>query len=144
MSPFWDFRVFRGHFVAGRPRKPTAYLELVGADKKNPKRFEDRANEPRDLGPLGDPPPWLNEAEQARWRNIADWCGKWLTIADRVLVEQTARLWQLCADRKAKPADEKLLASNLIRLGMTPADRSRVNVTGAKKPKSNPFGALTG
>jgi hypothetical protein len=37
----------------GRPRKPTAALELSGAFKRNPQRRRDRADEPEVEGPVG-------------------------------------------------------------------------------------------
>ena len=109
----------------GRPRKPTNVLEMRGAFVKHPERRKARAHEPEVTRGLGDPPQTLNESEQARWRELGDWC-TWLTIVDRPIVEQTCRLWQLERDRKATPADSKMLAANLSHLGMTPVDRSKV------------------
>ena len=121
-------------------QKNLAYRKGLGAD---PKRKKDREGEPEITTPLGPPPANLNEAEQKRWNEIATWCS-WATIADRILVEQTSKLWQLSRDNKATIAQEKLLASNLIRLGMTPADRSKVKVPGDKPKAKNAFGALSG
>src|SRR2546426_781871 len=129
----------------GRPRKPTDYLNLVGSDKKNPGRMKEqgRDREPGGTGGLGEPPARLNEAERARWVEIATAC-PWAKAPDRVAVEETAKLWQLAIDNKASTAERKLLQSYLIHLGMLPADRSKVQVAGDKKPKTNAFGALTG
>jgi len=127
----------------GRPRKPTEYLKLVGADKKNPKRLADRANEPVATEALGEPPDCLNEAQRARWAEIATWC-PWLRDADRIGVEEAARLWQDVRDGKAKPTDRKLLASYLMHFGMLPADRSKVQAPPLKPKKKNAFGELTG
>lgn len=42
--------------MAGRPRKPTAVLEMSGAFRHNPARKRARAAEPKVLGSLGGPP----------------------------------------------------------------------------------------
>ena len=125
-----------------RPRLPTTVLNLRGAFKNHPERKKDREGEPEVYEPLGDAPDCLNEAQIARWNEIAGWCS-WLTVADRVVVELVARLWQALRDGTAKPPDVKSLLTGLVHLGMTPADRSRIKVPG-KKPKANKFGALTG
>lgn len=129
--------------MAGRPRKPTDYLKLVGADKKNPKRFAEqgRHDEPVVTEELGAAPDCLNEAQKARWVEIAGMC-PWLRKPDRIVVEETARLWQDVRDGKAKPAERKLLASNLMHLGMMPADRSKVKAPPSNEKPTNAFGKL--
>lgn len=108
---------------------------MRGSFARNPQRKKAREGEPQVSRGIGDPPKHLNEAEQARWEEIRDWC-PWLAIADRPLLEQTVRLWMLDRSGKASAADSKLFQSNLIRLGMTPADRSRVKVADAPKQES--------
>lgn len=120
--------------MGGRPRTPTRVLEMRGSFQKDPLRRAARANEPQVTTPLGEPPTSLDEAEQARWRDIASWC-HWLTVADRVLVEQTCQLWMAMRRRTGSPGQGKMLTVNLIRLGMTPADRSKVSVP-QQPPKS--------
>jgi hypothetical protein len=119
----------------GRPRLPTKVLTMRGSFEKHPERKKAREGEPEVSRGIGDPPKQLNEAEQARWAEIRDWA-PWLTIADRPLLEQTVRLWMLDRSGKATAADSKLFQSNLTRLGMTPADRSRVKVADAPKRES--------
>ncbi len=109
-------------------------LEMRGSFAKDPQRRKAREHEPEVSRSLGDPPTTLNESEQARWHEMADWA-PWLTIADRTVVEQTCQLWMLMRDRKATSADMKSLSMNLSKLGMTPSDRSRVQMPTAK-PKS--------
>lgn len=125
-----------------RPRKPTAVLKLTGAFAKNPKREKDREGEPEILEPLGPPPGNLNEAQSARWQEIAGWCA-WLTVVDRPMVEIVAKLWQAVRDGEASPPELKTLVTCLSHLGMTPVDRSKVKVLAKPKAK-NQFGALTG
>jgi hypothetical protein len=125
-----------------RPRKPTQVLKLSGAFKRNPKREKEREGEPEVVEPLGEPPEQLNEAQSARWHEMAGWCS-WLTVADRPMVEVVAKLWQAVRDGTASSPDLKTLVACLSHLGMTPVDRSKVKVPG-KKPKPNKFGELAG
>lgn len=123
-----------------RPRKPTRVLELTGAFRTHPERRRERENEPEPAVGIGKPPSSLSESQKARWKQIAKWC-TWLTIADRPFVEMTARLWQLMRDGAAGIGELKQLAVNLAHLGMTPADRSKIQVPKSSKP-SNPFKTL--
>src|SRR4051812_35680218 len=122
----------------GRPRLPTRVLELKGAFRHDPQRRRERENEPEPEPGLGKPPDSMSESQKARWKEIAKYC-TWLTVADRPMVEMTARLWQLMRDGAAKQGDLKQLASNLAHLGMTPSDRSKIKVPSTKKPSGNPF-----
>lgn len=74
-----------------RPRKPTNVLQLSGALAKNPKRYEDRANEPQLDDPLGPPPENLPAAAKVAWMEI-DRLAPWLRSADRLFVELAAQL----------------------------------------------------
>lgn len=123
-----------------RPRTPTRVLELRGAFKKHPERRQERANEPEPEAGLGASPKELDEAERARWKQIAKWC-PWLTVADRAIVEMTCRLWTLSRKNAASVAELKLLQSNYVQLGMTPSGRTRVKVPTPQK-KQNPFSGL--
>lgn len=124
-----------------RPRTPTKVLELRGTFKKHPERKAEREREPEPKGGLGKAPATLDEAERARWKEIAKWC-TWLTIADRPLVEITCQLWMLARKRAAGPGELKQLVANLTRLGMTPSNRSKVKVPDALKKIKNPFSAF--
>lgn len=124
-----------------RPRKPTAVLELSGAFKHDPQRRRAREFEPVVEAPLGEPPEYFNEARAARWREIAAQC-YWATFADRIIVERTAVLWQLWRDGMATPPQEKMLDANLVRLGLTPSDRSKVKAPAKAKPSANSFAKL--
>lgn len=125
-----------------RPRKPTKYLELVGAFRKDPQRRKDREGEPEVKAGLGKPPEFLDEAERARWNDIRK-VAPWITAADRGITEQTCQLWALQRKGKATIGQSKLLQSNFVQLGLTPSCRSRVKVPGEKAKKKNAFGALS-
>lgn len=118
-----------------RPRKPTAVLELCGAFKKDPKRGAARADEPKPVGEIGDPPDGLTEAVREAWielRSLAH--AGTLSPADGPFLLYAAKVWAQV--KAADFVDPKLgvrFESILGRLGMTPADRSRV---AALKPKA--------
>jgi hypothetical protein len=124
-----------------RPRKPTRVLELSGAFRHDPQRRAAREGEPVLTEPLGEAPGVLDEAETARWEEIRRWA-PWLTVADRVIVEETCRLWMAARNNELRTGDRHQLAANLGRLGMTPSDRSRVKAPGSAPPVPNPFDAL--
>lgn len=134
----------------GRPRKPTAVLNLAGRFKHDPQRGREREKEPQPKGKLGPPPRGLDPSQSEVWKEIAK-SAWWLSDADRFVVEQTCRCVVLERLGKATIAEKRLLAMNLRALGMTPADRSRVKVEGQEptKPKTakpaapaNPFKRL--
>lgn len=124
-----------------RPRKPSNVLELKGAFAKDPKRGVARENEPEPVGVIGDAPAYLDESERACWKEIVGMChvGS-LCAADALIVEHGARV---LAALRANPVyeDVKLmvrLEATLGKLGLTPADRSKVQVVKAKEVE-NPF-----
>jgi hypothetical protein len=123
-----------------RPRKPTRTLELTGAFRKHPERRQERENEPQIDEPLGDPPDCLNEAERARWLDIAGMY-PWLNFSHRLIVEQAARLWALERSGKAKTGDSKLLQTAIRILGGTPSDSSKVKMP-PKPADTNPYAEL--
>jgi hypothetical protein len=130
--------------MAGRPRKPTAVLEMSGAYKKNPGRAAARGGEPTVTDGIGEPPDFLlipgRERELGCWREIVSEAHPGvLSKADRIIVEIAARMLFKVRISIAKPADIKQLESCLVRLGMTPIDRSRVNAKKDKSDEHNPW-----
>jgi hypothetical protein len=112
----------------GRPRKPTAVLELTGAFRKNPKR---RRTEPVPTGPLGEPPEHFTIEQAQVWHELAGACSPGvLTASDRLLVEIAAVMMLQFRKQGAhtKRGDLNLLISILSRMGMSPADRLRLGV----------------
>jgi hypothetical protein len=126
-----------------RPRKPTKYLKLVGAFKKNPKRLREREGEPEVTAPLGDPPDRLDEAEKARWRELAADM-PWLGGADRVAVEMAAKQFAAIVREGGKAADYAVLRGYLSDLGGMAGSRSKLKVPGEKAKVVNPFAKLSG
>jgi len=124
-----------------RPRTPTNVLDLKGAFKHNPDRGRARADEPVPVGELVDPPAEMPQEVVARWREIVRLAHKGvLCEVDALIVEQTAYLLHLLRTEKwnvPAPIMGRYEAC-LGKLGMTPADRSKVS---AMKPgeKRNPY-----
>lgn len=134
----------------GRPRTPTNVLEARGAFKKNPQRMRNR--EPEPITELGEPPAHLFPLERAAWEEIAAIAHAGMfCAADRLAVEQAAMLLGQARETVTHPdgtisraglrsGDRGLLLSLFARFGMTPADRSKVEVP--KAPVVNPFTLL--
>lgn len=120
-----------------RPRTPSNVLDARGAFRKNPKRGDERANEPKpDVG-LGPAPRHLSKRERACWSEIVKACTRGVLFApDRIAVEMAARLLAEYREKKQAFTVSKLarLQSLLASLGMTPADRSRVKVQSETTP----------
>ena len=132
----------------GRPRTPTAKLELTGAFKQNPSRGRARANEPKVNTPLGQPPAEFNDAEKATWfelKRIAP--AKVLTGADRWLVEVCCKIMtrlrrEGIGGRYGVTVGEVAqLMQGLSRMGLTPADRSKISVP-SENAEDNPFAQI--
>lgn len=126
--------------MAGRPRTPSNVLEMRGAFAKNPKRAAERVGEPEPNGAIGAPPNHLKEAAAECWTEIVSLTAPGvLCRSDRLAVEMAANiLAQLRACDWNAPAAVLTRYETLIgKFGMTPSDRSKVNVP--KAPKENPF-----
>ena len=127
-----------------RPRKPTNVLQLSGSVKKDPARFKERENEPENVNPIGEPIESMNQHEKDAWREVVK-----LSIpgvlgeADRLAVEMASRLLVKCRglyefEGERVPAtiqEQTLFLRYLSQFGMTPADRSKINIPKAK-PKN--------
>lgn len=127
------------------PRKtPTNILELRGSFKKHPERRAARANEPVPTGDIGDPPNHLNPQEQALWREIVGILAPGvLANSDRMILEIASVLmaeFRLVGTAGMSDGRLSRLTAILGQLGMTPADRARINAP--SKQKLNPFADL--
>jgi hypothetical protein len=113
----------------GRPRKPTAILRLNGALERNPGRHANRAGEPRVTDPLGPPREAMSAEAKVIWMEI-ERLAPWLVSADRLFVEIAAQLMATFRSYGGLGTASVLgrLESILARLGMSPADRSKLNI----------------
>lgn len=124
-----------------RPRTPTALHVLKGTEQKDPGRMRERANEPQPFGGVGPCPEHLGPEISKAWDYlVASAAAGVLTSMDKVILSQAAALlalfWQAPLEFEAKLHGR--LETMLGRMGMTPADRSKVVV--AKAPTAaNPF-----
>jgi hypothetical protein len=123
----------------GRSRKTSAQHEQSGSFDKHPERKAARALEPKPKEPLGGPPLCFTAAGGASdytgsrlitiWNEIvAEAPPGVLTNADRKHVELACRLLFRIRKDQAKSGDYSRLDVLLGKMGMNPADRSKVNV----------------
>ena len=121
----------------GKHRTPSKILELRGSFQHDPQRR--RPAEPVPVGELGQAPRYLTPAQRRVWRELAEIVPPGvLGNSDRWIVEIAARLMAKMREAgELGPGQLAQLVGCLARLGMTPADRSRI---GAKtKAPENPF-----
>jgi hypothetical protein len=126
-----------------RPRKPTALLELTGAFKHDPQRR--RPDEPKPDGPLGPPPAAFGDDLELKsiWEELAEIVpANVLTSADRWLVELTCRVMMQIRSGETVAAKEGVLLNCLSRMGLTPADRSRITLEPKGKSTFDDLAAL--
>lgn len=119
-----------------RPRTPTVVLERTGALKRDRKRHAGRENEPKDARAIGDPPDFLTAEQVKAWRYVVERCPEGvLRRADEVAVATCAVLFAKLIGNPgaATPAAVAQLRGLLASFGMTPADRSRVEVPSPAK-----------
>lgn len=144
ISHIHKWGIFNPERIMPRARTPTNVLELSGAFKKNPKRGRERADEPEPKAGIGPAPEWLGDAERKAWDYIVGCVMPGvLGDSDRVYLEVAAELLALkraVGVMEMESAKLNRLEMMLGKLGMNPADRSRVK--GKPVEKSNPFGSF--
>ncbi len=128
----------------GRPRKPTEILELAGAFKKNPARR--REGEPTSPPLDGGPPEYFSDGEQAAWVDLVTAVPDGVLLqSDSLIVEISARLLaQFRTDPAMPTARIAILSSCLGRMGLSPADRSKVTVPQPEKAKESAWDQFFG
>ena len=120
-----------------KSRTSTKILELRGAFKKNPQR---RRSEPEVKNQLRKTAPrYLNADQKSAWRKILKIAPPGVLMeSDELIVASVACLWAQFTETKGR-LDAQLLIRleiHLGKLGMTPADLSRVSIG---KTKINEF-----
>jgi len=131
-----------------RPRTPTATLKLKGSFKTHPERLKARAGEPKPSGILGDPPEDFKPNEKAAWFELSSIAPpQVLTNADRWSVELACKIMARfrsggVGGRDGITTSELAQLVQLLgRMGMTPADRSRISVP-QRAEEDNPFAKI--
>jgi hypothetical protein len=111
-------------------KKSLKDLELNGSTKHNPGRYAGR-KEPVPAKPLGNAPKHLSKDERKVWNEIAANClPETLGNSDRYVFELATKL--VCRFRKgelSRASEMALLLNTLGRLGLTPQDRLRLNIS---------------
>ncbi len=120
-----------------RRKLPVNVLDARGSFLKNKARLQERELEPEVQEPVGEPPGHLAEEACAAWREITG-IAYWLTAADRFMLEVAC---VLMAEFRQEGAFQSARMSNLLRalssLGLTPTDRSRIQVPKKDTPGSS-------
>ena len=122
-------------------RKPTNLLLINGSINHDKKRYANRTTEPKPKGKIGAPAKKLSSELKDAWKELVKLVPPGvLTSADRIILELTATLTVKMRSGLMSTGETTQLISCLARLGLTPADRSRVNVDpsqgGALVPES--------
>lgn len=129
------------------PRKSFAALSLSGALKRNPGRYVGRLKEPKPPRALGDPPNHLNKAERAAWRELARMVPVGvLMCSDRWLVElccvTMAQIRKGGRDSVSK-TEFSLLMQGLSKMGLSPSDRSKIELHQSQKAGTHSQTSMT-
>ncbi len=111
-----------------RPRTPTGILENKGAFLHDPQRGRDRADEPIPTADLPiEPPEFLSKFQKLVWTEFVALIPKGVAgDCDLPFIVTAVKLYAKVRRGSAKGIDVSQLLVCLSRLGMTPADRSRV------------------
>lgn len=114
-----------------RPRTPSNVLALKGSFAKNPDRGRARENEPVVTPGIGEPPPDMPPEVVACWVELVMLCADGvLSAVDRPFMEYAARVYWMI--KQPGPVDLKAgvrFEAIIGKLGMSPADRSKVSVS---------------
>ena len=110
-----------------RPRTPTSILEARGAYLNHPARRADRANEPQPSAPLGPAPRHLTKDQKKIWKEVVGIAPPGVLMnCDRLTVERCVQLVAKMRAGTLMALEGSQLITCLSKLGMTPADRSKV------------------
>ncbi|MBA1446771.1 MAG: hypothetical protein M3H12_02420 [Chromatiales bacterium] len=128
-----------------RPRTPTNVLQIRGAFDHDPQRKRQRLREPSPKGEIGAAPKYFDRSHRAVWRELLK------IIPENVLGDSDGWAVELVVvlmtEFRRDPSGfnaAKLgrLETLLARLGMTPADRSKVRILESKAKKADPWDSL--
>jgi hypothetical protein len=113
----------------GRTPFPTSKLALSGTLDAKPQRYANRTTEPKPSIEIGNPPKHFSKELRAIWKEIkGQLVVGVLTYSDRLMVEQLCQLVQKMRAGTMTGGEGGQFISILSRCGMTPADRSRVQL----------------
>jgi hypothetical protein len=116
-------------------RKRTNVLKLTNAGHRE--RMRARDGEVISDGPIGDAPERMPEIAKAVWREISA-TAPWFRIADRYALEVLSVLMAQFREQLADTPPHVFIRMETMfgRLGLTPADRSKVKDPGYRLPRN--------
>lgn len=108
-------------------RVSSKVLKTRGSHKRHPERARARAREPKYTGPLGPPPEKMRDVHKALWAELSAIVPEGVPEkSDRWMFEVLVCLMADFRKGIARAGEVNQLLNLLAKLGMTPADRSRV------------------
>jgi hypothetical protein len=123
--------------------KPTAKLALSGSLKHNPKQYANRTLEPQPKLGLGEPPAEFDAVHRRMWREFSRTMPEGVFgISDKYMAELACRLIVRMRNDTITMQQMAQLTTVLSKLGMSPTDRTRVQVdpsVAKKAAQASPF-----
>lgn len=118
------------------PRKSLSQLAASGTLGRNKGRYESRiAALPNFIRPVGKAPPHLPPVERAVWAEIVRGAPDGLLQrSDRLIVEVLSRLVVRMRTSNPKSSELNAVVNVLGKMGLTPADRSKLNLESPPDP----------
>lgn len=116
-------------FSLPRRRYTAAELEFHGTARRNPARYASRTDH-NTLAPLGYCPKFLTSTQKAIWKQLVSLApAGLLTVADTFAVELAVRMIERSRQATSLKASEAAALMALLgRLGLTPADRAKLDI----------------
>jgi hypothetical protein len=113
-----------------RNRTATAVLKQRGSFEKHPERARERESEPQPKAGLGNPPKCLTEKQVECWRELVGMAPDGVLMdSDAWTVEIASRVMAKLREGGDLPSAQwGVLVSSLAKMGLSPADRSKVIV----------------
>lgn len=123
-----------------RHSQPRELAELKGLTRHNPQRY--RNEPPKHTMPIGQPPEHMSEEAKVVWFELETYVAPGvLTASERLLLEV---LSNLVSEYRKDPIQFAVgkythLTSYMARLGMSPADRQKLNIGTGKDEDDDPM-----
>lgn len=119
-----------------RPRTPTAVLEARGAYENHPERRVSREHEPQPTAGIGNAPKHFTAEQKKIWKEFVKIVPPGVLFnSDRWLLETLVVLKSREREGTISDTARSQMIACLGKLGMTPADRSKVSAVPASAKK---------
>ena len=124
-------------------RKSAHELALSGAASINPGRYGGRGEVPTSGTAFGYCPKHLSPSQRDIWKELVSLAPRGLlTASDRMAVELAVRLIERSRAGGQKASEVAVLVTLMARLGMTPSDRQRLQITPQQPDEDDGWGDL--